>query len=79
MALKNRFSPFPFRNGKIAENRVVVPPMASQTADQAGNATETTIKNYRNLAASGAGIVFAEYSFVHASGRGEANQHFLSV
>src|SRR5437868_5001823 len=48
--------------------------MASQTADAEGLATPATIAHYRRLARSGAGIVFVEYSFVHLSGRGEANQ-----
>jgi len=65
---------FEFRNGKVAKNRVVVPPMASQTADAKGHATAATVAHYRNLAASGAGLVFVEYSFVHSSGRGEDRQ-----
>jgi NADPH2 dehydrogenase len=71
---KSRFAPHAFAGGKIARNRVVVPPMASETADADGSATAATIAHYANLAAAGAGIVFAEYSFVHSSGRGEANQ-----
>jgi NADPH2 dehydrogenase len=70
----NRFAPHAFAGGKIAPNRVVVPPMASETADADGSPTAATIAHYERLAASGAGIVFAEYSFVHPSGRGEANQ-----
>lgn len=72
-----RFSPYKFKNGIIAKNRVVVPPMASQTADALGFATQNTIDHYRNLSTSGAGIVFVEYSHIHSSGRGEQNQ--LSV
>ena len=70
----SRFAPHAFAGGKAAPNRVVVPPMASSTADAAGAATAATIAHYANLASSGAGIVFAEYTFVHASGRGEENQ-----
>ena len=70
----SRFAPHAFAGGRTARNRVVVPPMASETADAAGGATSATLAHYANLAASGAGIVFAEYSFVHPSGRGEANQ-----
>src|ERR1017187_10018819 len=70
----SRFAPHAFAGGKTARNRVVVPPMASETADQAGNASAATIERYTRLASSGAGIVFAEYSFVHPSGRGEENQ-----
>ncbi|HEX4047818.1 MAG TPA: NADH:flavin oxidoreductase [Elusimicrobiota bacterium] len=70
----SRFAPHAFAGGKSARNRVVVPPMASQTADASGSAAAATVAHYANLAASGAGIVFAEYSFVHPSGRGEENQ-----
>jgi NADPH2 dehydrogenase len=70
----SRFAPHAFAGGRIAPNRVVVPPMASETADAAGGATAATIAHYARLAASGAGIVFAEYTFVHPSGRGEENQ-----
>ena len=70
----NRWTTYKFNNGKIAKNRIVVPPMASQTADKFGFATKKTIEHYENLALSGAGLVFVEYSFVHVSGKGESNQ-----
>ena len=66
--------PYTFRNGKIAPNRVVVPAMASQTADSNGRVTPTTLAHYQKLSASGAGIIFVEYSFVHQSGKAEPNQ-----
>jgi len=70
----NRWSEFEFKNGQTAKNRVVVPPMASQTADQNGFVTAKTLEHYRNLGLSGAGLIFVEYSFVHQSGKGEENQ-----
>lgn len=70
----NRWTPYTFRNGKTAKNRIIVPPMASQTADEFGFATKKTIEHYENLAQSGAGLVFVEYSFVHISGKGESHQ-----
>jgi len=69
-----RYRKFEFKNGKTAKNRVVVPPMASQTADAKGYATAATIAHYRSLAGSGAGLIFVEYSFIHSSGRGEERQ-----
>jgi NADPH2 dehydrogenase len=73
--MKNaRYRTFEFGNGKVAKNRIVVPPMASQTADARGYATGATVAHYRNLAGSGAGLVFVEYSFIHSSGRGEERQ-----
>lgn len=70
----DRSSSYNFKNGKAARNRVVVPPMASQTADSEGYVTKKTIEHYDNLATSGAGLIFVEYSHVHPSGKGEANQ-----
>ncbi len=72
--MTNRFSPYRFAGGQTAQNRVVVPPMASQTAEERGNATAATTRHYARLAQSGAGTVFVEYSFVHPSGKGEENQ-----
>lgn len=72
-----RWSPYQFKNGKSAVNRIVVPPMASQTADIQGFVTQKTLDHYRNLIHSRAGILFAEYSFIHQSGKGEFHQ--LSV
>ena len=66
--------PFTFRNGKVAPNRIAVPAMASQTADAEGRATPVSVAHYGRLAASGAGIVFVEYSFVHVSGKAEPRQ-----
>lgn len=67
-------TPYSFRNGRIAPNRIVVPAMASQTADSSGRATPITLAHYQKLSASGAGIIFVEYSFVHQSGKAEPNQ-----
>ena len=55
-------------------NRLVVPAMASGTATVEGFATQATVDHYERLARSGAGIVFVEYTFVHASGRSEEHQ-----
>lgn len=70
----NRRSSYRFANGKATTNRVVVPPMASRTADENGFVTEASVAHYRELAASGAGLVFVEYSYVHPSGKGEPTQ-----
>jgi NADPH2 dehydrogenase len=70
----SRFSSFRFKNGLEAKNRIVVPAMASSTADRYGFATSDTVAHYQRLSLSGAGIIFAEYTFVHASGRSENNQ-----
>lgn len=68
-----RFLPLHTGGGRL-DNRLVVPPMASQTATTGGLATDNTIDHYHKLAQSGAGLVMVEYSFVDESGRSELNQ-----
>lgn len=70
----DRFSELCLRNGRRLRNRVVVPPMASETAAFDGSATQATFEHYARLAQSGAGLVFVEYTFVEAAGRSEQNQ-----
>lgn len=70
----SRHTSFRFKNGLIMKNRVVVPPMASQTANEYGFVTEKTLEHYQRLSLSNAGLIFVEYSFVHQTGKGEANQ-----
>jgi len=72
--LLSRYSPLPFPGGLKLRNRVVVPPMASGTASEEGFVTGATLDHYAKLAESGAGLVFVEYSYVHASGRSEQSQ-----
>ena len=69
-----RFTPLTLSNGLTLKNRLVVPPMASQTADVNGLATPATISHYHHLSQSGAGLVMVEYSHVNLAGRSETNQ-----
>lgn len=64
--------------GKTLRNRVVVPPMASQTADTLGFVTEKTLDHYKRLTTSRASLVMVEYTYVHPSGRSEENQLGIS-
>lgn len=73
----NRFSPLQI-NKRTLKNRVVVPPMASGTAQIDGLATEKTLEHYARLTEAGIGLVIVEYSYVHASGRSEAHQLGIS-
>lgn len=70
----NRWSPYFFKNGVATKNRVVVPPMASGTANLQGAATSQTLNHYQRLTQAGAGILFVEYTYVHKSGQSELNQ-----
>lgn len=70
----DRNTPLSLPFGKRLRNRIVVPPMASQTVDGQGYVTEKTLNHYQRLAESGAGLIFVEYSYVHSSGKGEPHQ-----
>lgn len=61
-------------NNKVINNRVVVPPMASGTADLEGFATAATINHYKRLTDARAGLLIVEYTSVHPTGRSEVNQ-----
>lgn len=70
----DRFSTLRLSSGKTLRNRIVVPPMASQTADSEGFVTEETLRHYARLAEAMPGLLIVEYTFVHPSGRSEENQ-----
>lgn len=70
----NRFSSLTLNNGKILSNRVVIPPMASETADTMGFVTAKAIAHYSRLGEAKAGLIFVEYSFIDISGKSEPNQ-----
>lgn len=70
----NRWTLYKFKNGMVAKNRVIVPPMASGTGSLEGFVTSDTIAHYTKLTQAHAGILFVEYTYVHASGRSEPNQ-----
>ena len=74
-----RFSPYMFKNSKSALNRVLVPPMASETADGEGCVTGETLAHYQKIAESGAGIVMGDYTFVDPSGKSEGRQLGIST
>ncbi len=69
-----RLAPLPLSRGLTLPNRIVVPAMASETADALGFVTDQTRAHYRRLAESGAGLINVEYTFVSPSGRSEPNQ-----
>lgn len=70
----SRWSSLDLGRGRITRNRVVVPAMASETADAEGFVTDKTLAHYRRLTQSGAGLINVEYTFVHRSGRSEPHQ-----
>lgn len=70
----SRFTPLILDQKTRLKNRLVLPPMASQTADIKGQVTTETLKHYARLSLSGAGLLMVEYSFVSLDGRSEPNQ-----
>lgn len=70
----NRKSPLDLGRGYQTLNRVVVPAMASETADENGFATAKSFAHYQRLTESGAGLINVEYTYVHLSGRSEPYQ-----
>jgi len=73
-ATLNRCTELKLGNNHTLRNRVVVPPMASETADDGGFVTERTLAHYARLAEAKPGLLIAEYTFVHLSGKSEDNQ-----
>jgi NADPH2 dehydrogenase len=69
----NRWSQLNLKR-KTLQNRIVIPPMASATADIEGFATQKSFDHYQNLSEAMPGLLIVEYTFVHASGRSEENQ-----
>lgn len=74
----NRFSPLRLSARHTLRNRVVIPPMASQTACADGRVNSVTLRHYARLAEAGPGLLIVEYTFVHPSGRSEENQLGIS-
>ena len=67
------FSPMNIRNTEIP-NRIVMPPMATSEATEAGEVTETHLEHYGVRAASGVGTIIVEHTFVRFDGRASEGQ-----
>lgn len=74
MKALNRYSSLTLNNDHLLKNRVVIPAMASQTANTEGFVSMATRDHYQRLSTASAGLIFLEYTYVHASGRSETNQ-----
>ncbi|MEA4884084.1 MAG: NADH:flavin oxidoreductase [Clostridia bacterium] len=60
--------------GMSLRNRIVMPPMASETSTTDGFPTESTIDYYQRCARGGVGLIIVEHSYVTKSGRRTAKQ-----
>ncbi len=70
----NLNSPLVLNKRIVLKNRVLVPPMASQTANSQGFVTAKTLNHYERLASAKTGLVMVEYTYVHPFGKSEPNQ-----
>jgi len=62
------FSPLEFKGLKL-KNRVAMPPMANDRADERGFITEPLVKHYVERAANQVGLMTLEHSYVRLDGR----------
>lgn len=74
MKTVNRYSQLKLKHEVNLSNRIVIPPMASETATVDGFATPATFHHYQNLSKAKPGLLFVEYTYVDKSGRSETNQ-----
>jgi NADPH2 dehydrogenase len=67
------FSPLTIRNFTL-KNRIVLPPMANNMADDSGAITTKHIKHYARRAEAGVGMVIVEHAYVQVAGRVNGKQ-----
>lgn len=68
MALSELFSEFTLRNHRFS-NRIVMPPMATNRAEEDGGVTDFIIDHYRQRAEAGVGTIIVEHTYVRRDGR----------
>ncbi len=56
------------------KNRVVMPPMATETATEDGIATDRTVAHYERRARAGVGLIIVEHTYVLPNGRRSRRQ-----
>ncbi len=61
-------------DGLSLKNRIVMPPMASETATEEGMATDETFDYYEKRARGGVGLLIAEHTYVLKGGKRSARQ-----
>ena len=75
-SFQNLFAPS--RIGKITlENRIVMPPMATNFADPEGNVSERHIAYYRRRARGGAGLIIFEHTGIAKQGKAFPNMALI--
>lgn len=71
------FSPIEVKNLRFA-NRVVMPPMATDAAEEDGSVSQKNIAYYERMAAAGMGLLVMEHNFVDPQGRVSGRQMSIS-
>ena len=61
-------------NGVTLRNRIIMPPMANNKADEHGFVTDTLVDHYSRHAAGGPGMVVVEHAYVTLTGRVDVHQ-----
>ncbi|MHB0979120.1 MAG: NADH:flavin oxidoreductase [Thermoleophilia bacterium] len=60
--------------GVTLRNRIIMPPMANNKADERGYVTDALVEHYTRHAAGGPGMIVVEHSYVTLTGRVDAHQ-----
>jgi 2,4-dienoyl-CoA reductase-like NADH-dependent reductase (Old Yellow Enzyme family) len=66
--MTNLFSPLTVKKFTL-KNRIVLPPMANNMADDSGAVTDAHIKHYVRRAKAGVGMVIVEHAYIRRDGR----------
>jgi 2,4-dienoyl-CoA reductase-like NADH-dependent reductase (Old Yellow Enzyme family)/thioredoxin reductase len=78
MALKSLFSPFSIGNLKL-ENRIVMPPMATNYATLEGFVSDRQIAYYVDRAKGGVGYITVEHTAIHEQGKASPKMLMIST
>ena len=78
MALKSLFSPFSIGNLKL-ENRIVMPPMATNYATSEGFVSDRQIAYYVDRAKGGVGYITVEHTAIHEHGKASPKMLMIST
>jgi NADPH2 dehydrogenase len=60
--------------GLTLKNRIIMPPMANNKADEGGRVTDVIVEHYAARAAGGPGMIIVEHSYVIPTGRVDVHQ-----
>ena len=64
--------------GLTLKNRIIMPPMANNKADEDGRVTDVIVEHYAARAAGGPGMIIVEHSYVTPTGRVDPHQLGIS-